>query len=297
MNLVIAKASFLELTYNNVTGLGARYALFAGIAYLLGYVLFKRQWFPRKIIAKFPQSREVRREMAYSAVCLLIFAMVGAATIYAARHGWTQMYFKLSRYPAWWFWTSIGIAIIIHDTWFYWTHRLMHHPRLFRAFHRVHHLSHNPTPWAAYAFSPLEAVTQAAIFPIAVTVMPMHPYAFGLFMMWQIVYNILGHSGYEIHPRWLMKSPLRFIVNTPTNHVMHHETLRGNYGLYFNVWDRLMRTNHRDYEDRFIQVTSRPSASKTDELVTATPEVRSALPPESPVLPPDLALGSHTRSP
>jgi sterol desaturase/sphingolipid hydroxylase (fatty acid hydroxylase superfamily) len=33
--------------------------------------------------------------------------------------------------------------------------------------------------------------------------------------------------------------------------------MRGNYGLYFNVWDRLMGTNHKDYETCFQEVTSR----------------------------------------
>ena len=46
-------------------------------------------------------------------------------------------------------------------------------------------------------------------------------------------------------------------MNTPTNHIMHHEHFRGNYGLYFNVWDRLMGTNHERYEERFREVTSR----------------------------------------
>ena len=41
------------------------------------------------------------------------------------------------------------------------------------------------------------------------------------------------------------------ILNTTTNHAMHHEKMRGNYGLYFNVWDRLMGTNHAEYEERF----------------------------------------------
>ena len=35
--------------------------------------------------------------------------------------------------------------------------------------------------------------------------------------------------------------------------------MRGNYGLYFNVWDRLMGTNHDAYEARFREVTSRPA--------------------------------------
>jgi sterol desaturase/sphingolipid hydroxylase (fatty acid hydroxylase superfamily) len=164
-----------------------------------------------------------------------------------SEHGWP------------WFWLSIACTILLHDAYFYWTHRLMHHPKLFRYFHRVHHLSHNPTPWASYAFSPLEAVVQAGIFPLAAIVMPLHPIAFALFMGWQIMFNVAGHTGYEIYPRWLMDSWLRYILNTPTNHAMHHETLRGNYGIYFNIWDRLMGTNQANYEERFREVTSRRS--------------------------------------
>jgi len=46
----------------------------------------------------------------------------------------------------------------------------MHHKKLFRWFHLVHHQSTNPSPWAAYAFHPLEAVVEAGI--IAVFFLP-----------------------------------------------------------------------------------------------------------------------------
>jgi sterol desaturase/sphingolipid hydroxylase (fatty acid hydroxylase superfamily) len=246
--LKVAAGSTVELT--------VRYTLFAGIAWLLCYAWFRRRWFHRKIIAKFPASSEVWREMRYSALSVVVFSLVGAVTFYAAKHGWTRMYWKIPKYGWGWFTASIVCAIFLHDAYFYWTHRLMHHRLLFRAFHRVHHLSHNPTPWAAYAFSPLEAVVEAGIFPLVAFTIPIHPFAFAIFMVWQIAFNVLGHTGFEIHPRWLMDTWMGRFINTPTNHVMHHETLRGNYGLYFNIWDRLMGTNQADYEARFRQVTS-----------------------------------------
>ena len=257
--------NLVELTGGMSVALAIRYALSAGIAWCLGYWLFKKRWFHRKIIARFPASSEVRREMAYSASSVVIFAIVGTLTLVAARAGWTQMYWRIEDRGWIWFWASVVIAILLHDTYFYWTHRLMHHRRLFRTFHRVHHLSHNPTPWAAYAFAPAEAVVEAGIFPLAVFVMPMHPFAFAIFMGWQITYNVIGHTGYEMHPRWLMDSWLGKVLNTPTNHAMHHESMRGNYGLYFNFWDRLMGTNHKDYERRFREVTSRPKPARTPE--------------------------------
>lgn len=145
----------------------------------------------------------------------------------------------------------------MHDAYFYWTHRLIHHPRLFRFFHGVHHESHNPSPWAAYCFSPGEAVIQAGIFPLVALTMPIHPGAFAIFMLWQITFNIAGHTGYEFHAKWLMDSWLGKFLNTPTNHIQHHDSFKGNFGLYFNFWDRWMGTNHPDYEKRFHEVTSR----------------------------------------
>jgi sterol desaturase/sphingolipid hydroxylase (fatty acid hydroxylase superfamily) len=250
--------NFLRLSTFTTVEVGVRYFLFAGIAWLLAYVLFPRRWFHRKIIARLPQSADVRREIGYSVLTLFIFGLMGAGTIYASKQGWTQMYWQPAERGWAWFWGSVACGIVLHDTYFYWTHRLMHHPRLFGPFHRVHHLSTNPSPWAAYSFAPLEAVVEAGIFPVTVCVMPIHPLAFGIVMLWQITFNVLGHTGYEFHPRWLMDSWLGKVLNTPTNHVQHHEKLKGNYGLYFNVWDRLMGTNHPDYENRFREVTSRP---------------------------------------
>lgn len=246
-----------KLWFSITVDVALRYLLFAGIAWLLGYVLFKRRWFVRKIVQAFPASKDVRREILDSLRTVLIFGLVGMATFVAARHGWGQMYWKLGQHGSVWFWSSIVISIFLHDSYFYWTHRLMHRPRWFRWFHRGHHLSTNPTPWAAYAFDVPEAVVQAGIFPLTVLLVPIHPLAFTLVMLWQITFNIIGHTGYEFHPRWLMDSWLGKFLNTPTNHAMHHESMRGNYGLYFNFWDRLMGTNRPDYEQRFREITTR----------------------------------------
>ena len=255
--------SFFKIAGATTVDATLRYLIFAGIGWVLGYWWFRQRWAHRKIIPHFPGSADIRREIRYSLQTLFIFGLVGACTILAARSGWTQMYWQINQHSVAWFWGSIACTIVLHDTWFYWTHLLMHHPRLFAVFHRVHHLSNNPSPWASYSFAPAEAVVEAGIFPLAVLVMPIHPVAFTVFMLWQIFFNVMGHTGYEFYPRWLMDSWLGKFINTPTNHIMHHEKMRGNYSLYLNVWDRLMGTNHPDYESRFREVTSRPKAMAT----------------------------------
>src|ERR1041385_5515419 len=145
---------FFDLALRATAIVASRYLCFAGGAWLLLYVWLKRRWFHRKVIARFPAGAEVRREALYSASSALIFGLVAALTILAARRGWTRMYWGVGERGWVWFFGSIALAILLHDAYFYWTHRLMHHRRLFRLVHRVHHASTNPSPWAAYSFSP-----------------------------------------------------------------------------------------------------------------------------------------------
>ena len=254
----------LALFGRQVAGLGAaawiHFLIGASLAWLVFYVFGRKRWLPRKIIPGFPSSRDISRELALSTLTCVIYGVVGFLTWLAVAHGWTHLYFDLHAHGWAWFVGSIVLTVVIHDTYFYWTHRLMHHKRLFPLMHRAHHRSTNPTPWAAYAFDPLEAFVQALILPIAAFLYPIHPLAFFLFMVWQVWFNVVGHSGFEVSPPWLMDSWLGKFWNTSTNHAMHHQSFRSNYGLYFNFWDRLMGTNHKRYEERFRQVTASPPA-------------------------------------
>ena len=83
--------NIFELTFGISVSTGLRYLLFAGIAWLLGYVCFKRHWLHRKIISRMPAPGAVWREIAHSLVTLVIFGMVGAATTIAAAKGMTQI--------------------------------------------------------------------------------------------------------------------------------------------------------------------------------------------------------------
>ncbi len=247
----------LRLALTAVPGIalnhGFWYVLLAGLAWVLLHWLLSRLLARRRIRPDVPTRGQIRREVLCSLRSLLIFGLMGGFVAYSVMSGWTWMYFRIERYGWTWLIASIGVMILIHDAYFYWTHRLMHHPRLFRLFHRTHHLSHSPTPWAAYAFSPLEAVVQAGIAPVIVFTLPVHPLCFSIFMIWQISFNVLGHCGYEMFPRWFVRSPLGCILNTSTHHAQHHEAFRANFSLYFNIWDRLMGTNHARYEERFAE--------------------------------------------
>jgi lathosterol oxidase len=236
------------------------YGLAAGAVWLGFYVLFRGIVSNRKIVPRMPTWGEMGREVACSLRSILIYGLVSGAVVFASASGMrTSLYGKIGRHGWGWYVLSIALAIVLHDAYFYWTHRLMHHPSLFRRLHRTHHLSNNPTPWAAYSFGAGEAVVQAGIGPLLVYALPMHYSAFLVFMTWQIAFNVFGHCGYEIYPHWFLRTWAGRFLNTPTHHAMHHEKVHANFGLYFNVWDRLMGTNHSTYQHRFEQVTARPT--------------------------------------
>ena len=269
-----------------------RYLIPAGLAFGLLWRLLRRRLLHRRIQPTFPPARQLRREFLYSVSSVAIFAGLGAVIVYATLNGWTRIYFETSAldlgpFPGlglglggWGYWVlSLVAVILLHDAWFYWTHRAMHHRRLFRLFHRVHHRSHNPSPWAAYAFAPAEAAVQGLFIPLLVFVMPLHPSVIAIFVLHQIIRNVLGHSGFEIFPRGTARHPLGRFITTHTHHDLHHSKVTGNYCLYFTWWDHWMGTLRDDYEDTFDQVTTRPrGGSPNQQQADVTSTVATAIP-------------------
>jgi sterol desaturase/sphingolipid hydroxylase (fatty acid hydroxylase superfamily) len=175
---------------------------------------------------------------------------------------------------------------VAHDAYFCWTHRLMHHRRLFRTFHLAHHRSRLPTPFAAYAFAPAEAVVQALFLPLFLLAVPMCGWAIFAFLLHMIVRNVIGHSGHEWSPRGTATSRWFGWLTTVTHHDLHHENERGNYGLYFSWWDRLMGTEHPDYRRRFALATAAQSAPAARSASTSALPMPSHSPSTSSVCSP-----------
>lgn len=50
--------------------------------------------------------------------------------------------------------------------------------------------------------------------------------------------------------------------NTSVNHNQYHQYFKGNYGLYFLVWDRLMGTIRNDNEQLFEEIAGRKNIEK-----------------------------------
>ncbi len=187
-----------------------------------------------------------------------IFGIVFVGLFVANRRlGFFQIYSDISQFGWLWFALSIPVAVLIHDFYFYWTHRFMHLPGVFERIHKVHHLSTNPSPLSAFAFHPIEAVIEAGAVVMIALLIPIHPIALALTMLYSILTNVMGHLGYELLPRGVAVHPALRWLNTATSHNQHHRTYAYNYGLYSLVWDRLFGTLHPRYEELYDKVTQR----------------------------------------
>ena len=180
-----------------------RYAIAAGAVWLLVEVLLRRRLAGRRILDGTRQPGQVRREVTYSLSTVVIFAANGLLVWLLAAAGTIEIDTDVAtRGWAWW-WVSLGLIVVAHDAWFYWTHRALHHRRWFRAVHGRHHQSLHPTPWAAYAFHPVEALVQAAFLPLFLLVVPVHGAVIAVFLVHMILRNTIGHCAHELWPwRW-----------------------------------------------------------------------------------------------
>ena len=240
---------------------GLRYFLVAGIAFFVFYFLLHRVMKQRKMQGKFPKLGDYGRDILYSGITILIFATM-AAFVFVVLDPYTFYYREGEKYGWFYFFLSFPMMVLVHDAYFYWMHRLMHHPKLFKAVHRVHHQSTNPSPWTAYAFHPLEAVIEAGIILVLGFAMPVHLGAFAIFMLFQITYNVCGHLGYELYPKNFHRSAIGKWINTSTAHNQHHQFFHGNYGLYTLIWDRLFGTLRSDYDEKYERVTGSKKAAQ-----------------------------------
>lgn len=240
-----------------------KYFIVAGMAFLVVYVLLRKRIGWRKIQLRYPSDKDYRREIIDSTVSILIFALspviiLGVPSIRVH----TQLYGAAAERGWVYFFLVFPLLFVVHDAYFYWMHRLIHHPRLFKLVHLEHHRSVNPSPWAAYAFGPIEAVLESMIFPIILYVIPVTVWHVFIFFLLSILYNVYGHLGFELYPKGFHRTLLGRWVNTSVSHNQHHRYFKGNYGLYFLWWDRWMGTMREDYERAFEEVTGRVREDK-----------------------------------
>lgn len=217
-----------------------RYFFVAGFFYWLLWIKKPAAFANRQLNEQAPTPDVVKSEIKWSLLTSIIFSIPGAIMIEAWKAGGTKIYIDPLQHGVLYLILSIFIYMFIHDTYFFWTHKIIHHPKLFRTFHQIHHNSRSPTPWASFSFSLWEACIEALIIPVLAFIIPIHIGVLAVVLTTMTVFGVTNHAGYEIFPRAWMRGPWGRIMITATHHNLHHRNYSVNYGLYFRFWDKWM---------------------------------------------------------
>ena len=248
-------ANAYELVASVLVFFFGHFLLIAGFAYAVVWWQGSEVFGHRRIQQR-PRRARPWLELQHSTTSILIFTLLLCGLWIVSEAGFTRVYFTVAEHGTAYFVFSIVVMAVVHDTYYYFAHRFMHHPKVFRYVHKVHHSFSNPTPFASYAFHPLEALIEVAWVGPLMLIMPIHPAAFAIYVVILTVFNVISHLGYEFYrptvARWFI---------TSTHHNMHHAGSKGHYMLYFNLWDRLLATNTVDYEARVREITARPAGA------------------------------------
>lgn len=156
---------------------------------------------------------------------LVVFALV-------ARHLRLPLSAHSTSWPALVY--QLAVVLAVEEVLFYYTHRLLHHPRLFRAIHSVHHSYTAPVAVAATHCHIVEHVVSNLLPMLAGVLLARTNWP--LYMGWSgvaILNTVCVHSGYGWW--WLAAA----------NHDRHHSTNKCAYGA-LGVLDWLHGTRYED---------------------------------------------------
>lgn len=174
-----------------------------------------------------------RRRLALLANNALAFFAISTPLLLLSDHllyaGWPG----LSR----WVGESL-LVLMLYDCAYYFYHRSMHHPRLMRYVHGVHHFVRFPTAALSNYLHPMEQLGALTLLFSAVWVVgPISEYSFlTLFFVYSIA-NIIVHSNVVIpHPAFRL---FNFWV---VRHDIHHRQVKHNYASIFPFWDQAFGT-------------------------------------------------------
>jgi Delta7-sterol 5-desaturase len=254
----------------------ASYFLIVGLVYMIFWKWGEARFRGLRIQAKRRvDGKQIRFEVKNTLLMLVVSSPITIIISLLYASGDTQLTTDVSAIG----WPMIAVIfvglIIFNDAWFYAWHRLFHHPKLFRHVHAIHHKSIDVNPFTSYSFHWFEGLVLGAwILPVALLI-PLYLPMLGALHAIGLINNVMSHLGYELLPRSLLRVPLLRWINTSTFHNLHHTAYRGNYGLMFRFWDRLLGTELPQYEEKFL--------ARGVVIKVADGPLQITTPPETPI--------------
>jgi sterol desaturase/sphingolipid hydroxylase (fatty acid hydroxylase superfamily) len=187
---------------------------------------------------RIPMKPSMRIRMASFNVSSLISLLIVFGITWI---GW-EFFFDLAQRSWGWGLLSGVLVLLVYDFGYYFFHRAMHHKKLIRYVHAVHHKALFPSAFESLYVHPLETalgvlLLMASLAGVAL-IQPLHPMAFAATFFVYSVLNIMIHGGIRF-PRY----PLAIFNGPAESHFKHHlREPRSNYASFTPIWDTLLGT-------------------------------------------------------
>ncbi|KAJ5482542.1 Fatty acid hydroxylase [Penicillium sp. IBT 31633x] len=221
--------------------------LFAMVMYLLGSLAIYHTIFDKRLL-RHPRflPNQIKLEIAQGLSAIPVMALLTVPFFLAEIHGCSKLYdftsdspffgYTLLQYP---------LFICFTDSGIYWIHRALHHPLIYRTLHKPHHKWAVPTPFASYAFHPLDGWSQSLPYHFYPLVFPLQKGAYMGLFIFVTMWTVLIHDAEYL--------PTSEVINGASCHTMHHLYFNYNYGQFTTGWDRLAGTYRKPKGDTFME--------------------------------------------
>ncbi len=142
---------------------------------------------------------------------------------------------------AWPFAVKVLIAFFLIELSSYWFHRVAHRVPFFWRFHSTHHLATEVTALKSLKMHPVDNVFFYVARAIPLLLLGVGPAEVTTVISVGAFLGILAHANIDV-----AEGPLRWFVNLPRYHVVHHSAdfaeSRANFGCHTIFWDRVFGT-------------------------------------------------------
>lgn len=254
--------NFLIVTFSFFVIITGRYLLIAGLFHSYFYKLRAQHFEKQKVNKRSYSTSQFRKEIGWSMLSAFVFAVAGSFTLLFWQKGWLKVYIQLNEYGYLYLPLSLFISMLLHEAYYYFLHRWMHHPKIFRWIHKIHHDSNITSVWTAFSFHPAEALIQAVFLPALLLLLPINVYVLLIHLTVMTISSVINHLNIEIYPanfhhHWFGKWWIG-----ATHHALHHKQFRYNYGLYFTFMDKWYKTESPLYEQAVTKTLQKATDKK-----------------------------------
>ncbi|TCD66428.1 c-5 sterol desaturase [Steccherinum ochraceum] len=217
----------ISLTGITLAGVHVIYFLFAWLSYtfVFNHDMMKHPRFLKN---------QIRQEILLSLYAFPLMTALTLPLFVLEVRGYSFLYDNVSDYGWGYLVFSVAFYLLFTDFCIYWIHRWEHNPLWYKWLHKPHHKWIIPTPFAAYAFHPMDGFLQSIPYHIFIFMFPFHKKLYVILFVLINLWTILIHDSDMVTGH-----PLERIINGPAHHTLHHMYFTVNYGQYFTFADRM----------------------------------------------------------